>query len=248
MDRDDVILNEQIKYDHFNRSIEEEYKKKFLQNNNVDEYFDDTTFVASNNKSENKNTQIKEKSKKEKLFLYKIISPVIDLGKHFYSSLTLIYEPKLYHLSLFLTLLWGYKNIKYINKLLVHKYNDIHYQITRPDSLNSRHKAFKVLAIGGSIIPCSVIALSIYDMKKEKNNSMFIKNIESTFSQRDTNPLMPYTVKRNFSKKVQCLKERLLFFAKDLAENNNFKKLSKEYHTNINKRLNSHYFKKDKMS
>lgn len=202
MDRDDVILNEQIKYDHFNRSIEEEYKQKFLQNNKVDEYFDDTAFAASNNKSENKNTKIKEKSKKEKLFLYKIISPVIDLGKHFYSSLTLIYEPKLYHLSVFLTLLWGYKNIKYINKLLVHKYNDIHYQVTRPDSLNSRHKAFKILVIGGSIMPCSVIALSIYDMKKEKNNSMFIKNIESTFSQRNTNPFIPYIVKRNLSKKV----------------------------------------------
>ncbi|SCM23552.1 conserved Plasmodium protein, unknown function [Plasmodium chabaudi chabaudi] len=247
MDRDNAILTEQIKYDHFNKTIEEEYKKKFLQNYKVDEYIEDTTFATSN-KSENTNTQIKEKSKKEKLFLYKVISPIIDLGKHFYSSLTLIYEPKLYHLSVFLTLLWGYKNIKYINKLLVHKYNDIHYQVTRPDSLNSRHKAFKVLAIGGSVIPCSVIALSIYDMKKEKNNSMFIQNIESTFSKRNNNQLIPYTVKRNLSKKVQCLKEKLLFFAKDLAENNNFKKLSNEYHTNINKRLNSHYFKKDKMN
>ncbi|KEG02741.1 conserved Plasmodium protein, unknown function [Plasmodium vinckei vinckei] len=247
MDRDNAILSDQIKYDHFNRTIEEEYKKKFLQNYKVDEYFEDTTF-ATTNKSDNKNTQIKEKSKKEKLFLYKIISPILDLGKHFYSSLTLIYEPKLYHLSVFLTLLWGYKNIKYINKLLVHKYNDIHYQVTRPDSLNSRHKAFKVLAIGGSVIPCSIIALSIYDIKKEKNNSLFMQNIESTFSNRNTNQLIPYTVKRNLSKKVQCLKEKLLFFAKDLAENNNFKKLSNEYHTNINKRLNSHYFKKDKMN
>ncbi|CRG97918.1 conserved Plasmodium protein, unknown function [Plasmodium gallinaceum] len=237
MDKETFLLNEQIKFDKFNENVEEEYKRKFNSDSKIDGYFEDDA---------SSNLMLREKKKKEKIFLYNFISPFIDLGKHFYSSLKLIYEPKLYHLSIFLTMLWGYKNIKCINKLLFYKYNDIYYQITRPDSLNSRNKAFKTLVIGGLVIPCSFVAFSIYDMSKEKKNSLFIKNFEKPLSEKKT-IIIPYNLRRNISKKVLSLKEKTLFFAKDLAENNNFKRLSKEYHKNINKRLNKNYLKKDEL-
>ncbi|CRH00526.1 conserved Plasmodium protein, unknown function [Plasmodium relictum] len=234
MDKESFLLSEKIKFDKFNENVEEEYKKRFNSNSKIDEYFEDNISLSD------------EKKRKEKIFLYNFISPFIDLGKRFYSSLKLVYEPKLYHFSIFLTILWAYKNTKCINKLLFYKYNDIYYQITRPDSLNSRYKAFKTLVIGGLVIPCSFIAFSIYDINKEKKKFLFIKSSEEPFSKKH-NILIPYTLKRNISKKIVSLKKKTLFFAKDLAENNNFKRLSKEYHKNIDNRLRKYYIKKDEL-
>ncbi|SOV11666.1 conserved Plasmodium protein, unknown function [Plasmodium sp. gorilla clade G2] len=249
IDKNSFLLNEKIRFDKYNENVEEEYKRKYNIENKIDEYFDDNN-NSTNNSSVYSSSSLSPscstlnyKKRKEKLFLYKYISPFMDLGKRFYSSLTLIYEPKLYHLSIFLTTLWAYKNIKCINKLLIHKYNDIHYQITRPDSLNGRRKAFKVLAIGGSIIPCFFIALFIYDMKKGQTNYIQV-NRSDILSENRHNHIIPYTLKRVISHKILLLKEKVLFFAKDLAENNNFKTLSREYRKNMDKRIYKHYIKK----
>ncbi|CAD51504.1 hypothetical protein PFAG_00997 [Plasmodium falciparum Santa Lucia] len=243
VDKNSLLLNEKIRFDKYNENVEEEYKRKYNIENKIDEYFDDNNNSSGNSSVSSSSSTLSYKKRKEKLFLYKYISPFMDLGKRFYSSLTLMYEPKLYHLSIFLTTLWAYKNIKCINKLLIHKYNDIHYQITRPDSLNGRRKAFRMLALGGSIIPCFFIALFIYDMKKEQPNYILV-NRSDIPSENRTNHIIPYTLKRNISHKILLLKEKILFFAKDLAENNNFKTLSREYRKNMNKRLYKHYIKK----
>ncbi|SOV74381.1 conserved Plasmodium protein, unknown function [Plasmodium sp. gorilla clade G3] len=243
VDKNNFLLNEKIRFDKYNENAQEEYIKKYNIENKIDEYFNDINNSSSNSSICSSSSTLIYKKKKEKLFLYKYISPFIELGKRFYSSLTLIYEPKLYHLSIFLTTLWAYKNIKCINKLLIHKYNDIHYQITRPDSLNSRRKAFKVLALGGSIIPCFFISLFIYDMKKEQPYYILM-NKSNIPSENRSYHIIPYTLKRDISHKILLLKEKILFFAKDLAENNNFKTLSREYRKNMDKRLYKHYIKK----
>ncbi|GAW81417.1 hypothetical protein, conserved [Plasmodium gonderi] len=251
MEGENFFLKEKIQYDEFNKNIQEEYKKRFDVNNKIEEYFDDVPVTAPVKSSTSlyTSTSVSEKEKnnrnEKKTFLHNFMFPFIELGNKFYSSVTLIYEPKLYHLSIFMTILWAYKNIKCINKLLIHKYNDIHYQITRPDSLNSRYKAFKVLAIGGSVIPCSFIAFTIYNAYKGKTNSLHMSNYQKIITVRDTtSSLIPYTLRRDISRKLQLLKEKTLFFGKDLAENNNFKKLSKEYHRNVDKRLQRHFLKK----
>ncbi|SBT71736.1 conserved Plasmodium protein, unknown function [Plasmodium malariae] len=257
MERESFLLNEKIKFDEFNKNVEEEYKRKFCTVNRIDEYFDDNPSAQSSlstslstssstlSSASSSSSSLLERKKKENTYLYKSISPFVNLVKHFYSSVRLIYEPKIYHLSIFLTGLWAYKNIKCINKLLFYKYNDIHYQITRPDSLNSRQRAFKVLVIGGLVLPCSFITFAIFDINKSKNNSMFIKNIEKSLSEQTCTSIIPYTLRRDISKKVRAFKEKTLLFAKDLAENNNFKKLSQEYHTNVEKRLCKYNLKKD---
>lgn len=225
MDKDTFLLNEKIKFDKFNDDTEKEFLKRYNVDNKIKEYFE----------SDDKNSSSLNEEKKRKNIFYNFFSPVIDLSKRFYSSVQLIYEPKLYHLSFFLTTLWAYKNIKCVNKLLQHKYNDIFYQIIRPDSLSSRNKAFKILVVGGLTIPLCSFGFVFYDVKKRKQNSFLLNkfdNNNTSFEQKKMH-IIPYTVHRRISNSVSNFKDKVFFFAKDFAENNNFKKLSTEYHKNV---------------
>ncbi|KJP87133.1 hypothetical protein AK88_03179 [Plasmodium fragile] len=230
MERGDFYLKEQLEDDQFNRSIQNEYKQRFIVVNENEEHVEEASLEAPSGRgslSEAKQPPLKQ-----------YVSPFIDLGKRFYSSMTLLYEPKLIHLSVLLTTLWAFKSIKCINQLLIHKYADLHYQITRPDSLRSRYRAFKVLALGGSVLPASFIGFTLYDYYWGRTNSVFVPNNEGGVSpEKNTSPLIPYTLRRDISRKMRLLKERTLFFAKDLAENNNFKRLSREYHRSLDRRL-----------
>ncbi|VWU51728.1 conserved protein, unknown function [Hepatocystis sp. ex Piliocolobus tephrosceles] len=250
VDKEKNILVEKIKYNDFNNNIINKYKKIYDPKYGMDNTYmnEQTTSLSQNSNVEtttlttsdtyNSTTYDTSTEERRKPPLHNLIHPFISLGKNMYSSLTLIYEPKLYHLSIFLTTLWACKNIKYINKLLFYKYNDLQYQITRPDSLNTRLKAFKTLAIGGSIIPLSFISLCIYDMNvKKKKDGLLIQKVHESLLEKNKSVVIPYTLRRNIALKMNSLKERTLFFAKSLAENNSFKKVSTEYYKNIEKRL-----------
>ncbi|SBT73272.1 conserved Plasmodium protein, unknown function [Plasmodium ovale] len=251
-----LLLREKIKHDEFNRDAEEQYRRKFRTEISHSSHAGDTSKetmqeVTSHTKLDIApdigNVTVPQEGRLKKGVLYNLVNPMMDLGKHFYASLTLIYEPKLYHLSILLSMLWAYKNVKCINKVLFYKYNDIHYQIVRPDSLNSRSRAFKILAIGGSILPCSFISLTIYDINKGEKKSLFVHTVEKSLSQRSATTHIPYTLRRDISRKVRCLKEKMLFFARDLAKNNRLKRLSEEYHRSIDKRLQRYFPTRDQL-
>ncbi|ANQ08594.1 Uncharacterized protein PCOAH_00030250 [Plasmodium coatneyi] len=239
MERGHFYLKEQLENDQFNRSIQEEYKQRFGIATKNDDHVEETLVDAPSRRG--------APTEAKKPPLQKYVSPFIDLGKRFYSSLTLFYEPKLIHLSILLTTLWAFKSIKCINQLLIHKYADLHYQITRPDSLRSRYKAFKVLALGGSVLPGCFIGFSLYDFYWGRTNSVLIPKNEGSSPGKNASPLIPYTLRRDISRKMRLLKEKTLFFAKDLAENNNLKRLSKEYHRSLDRRLHGLSVKKDPM-
>ncbi|SCQ16524.1 conserved Plasmodium protein, unknown function [Plasmodium ovale] len=253
---EELLLREEIKHDDFNRDAEEQYRRKFRTEMLHSSHSGDTSketmqevtsHTALDIAPDIANVTVPQEGRLKKGVLYNLVNPMMDLGRHFYASLTLIYEPKLYHLSIFLTMLWAYKNVKCINKVLFYKYNDIHYQIVRPDSLNSRSRAFKILAIGGSILPCSFISLTIYDINKGEKDSVFVHTVGKSLSQRGVTTHIPYTLRRDISRKVRCLKEKTLFFARDLAQNNRLKRLSEEYHRSIDKRLQRYFPTRDQL-
>ncbi|GAB66927.1 hypothetical protein PCYB_102770 [Plasmodium cynomolgi strain B] len=239
MERNHFYLKEQLENDQFNKNIQDEYKQRFGVDTKKDQYVEEVSVEDLSRRSTL--TEVKKPP------LHQYIYPFIDLGKKFYSSLTLFYEPKLIHLSILLTTLWAFKNIKCINQLLIHKYADLHYQITRPDSLSSRYRAFKVLALGGSVLPGCVIGFTMYDFYWGRTNSVLVPNNEGASQARSASPLIPYTLRRDISRKMRLLKEKTFFFAKDLAENNNFKRLSREYHRSLDRRLHGLSEKKGPM-
>ncbi|CAG9474963.1 unnamed protein product [Plasmodium vivax] len=244
MERRHFYLEEQLQNDQFNRRVQDEYRQRFgvappkgqqMEELSVDASLD-ASLDASVESPPRRGTLTEERKKRDPP-LKKYIAPFIDLGKRFYSSVTLLYEPKLTHLSILLTTLWAFKNVKSINQLLIHKYADVHYQITRPDSLRSRCRAFKVLALGGSVLPGGVIGFALYDFYWGRTNAALVANNGGASPARSASPLIPYSLRRDLSRKMRLLKEKTLFFAKDLAGNNNFKRLSREYHRGLDRRL-----------
>lgn len=228
-DKELFFLSEKIRFDKFNEKVEKEFQERYKVDNRINEYFS----------TDSTNSYSIGEERKRKSYLFKFVSPLIDLSRRFYATVQLIYEPKLYHFSFFLMTLWAYKNIKCINKLLHYKYNDIFYQVIRPDSLSSRNKAFKILVLGGLTIPVSSLTFVLYDMNKTKKNS-FLKNTFDTtnaISEKKKNPFIPYTLRRRIANNIYNFKDKIFITAKDFAENNNFKKLSTEYHKNIDQRI-----------
>ncbi|EUD68262.1 hypothetical protein C922_01281 [Plasmodium inui San Antonio 1] len=249
MERGHFYLKEQLENDQFNRTIQDEYRKRYGGVTKKEQYVEEkTSMKASVEASPDDPSRRAPLTEAKKPPLHQYISPFIELAKRFYSSLTLLYEPKLIHFSILLTTLWGFKSIKCINQLLVHKYADLHYQITRPDSLSSRYRAFKVLALGGSVVPGCFIGFTLYDLYWGRNNSVLVPHNEGASPGRSSvSPLIPYTLRRDISRKMRLLKEKTLFFAKDLAENNNFRRLSREYHRSLDRRLHGLSGKKGPM-
>ncbi|CAA9988697.1 conserved Plasmodium protein, unknown function [Plasmodium knowlesi strain H] len=239
MEKGQFYLKEQLENDEFNRSIQDQYKRRFGVVTKNDEHMEEASVDSSSKRD--------TLSQPKKPPFQHYVSPFIELGKRFYLTLTIFYEPKLIHMSILLTTLWAFKSIKCINQLLVHKYGDLHYQITRPDSLRSRYKAFKVLALGGSVLPGCFIGFTLYDFYWGGTKSVLIPNNEGGSAARSGSPLIPYTLRRDISRKMRLLKEKTLFFAKDLAENNNLKRLSTEYHKGLDRRLHGLSGKKGPM-
>ncbi|KAL8431150.1 hypothetical protein ACSSS7_005468 [Eimeria intestinalis] len=59
-----------------------------------------------------------------------------------------------------LTGIWGWRAGRSVERVIAARYSDIAYQIRRPDALSTRITAFKVLVLGGLVLPCSAVAVA----------------------------------------------------------------------------------------
>ncbi|KAL8455785.1 hypothetical protein Emag_000359 [Eimeria magna] len=59
-----------------------------------------------------------------------------------------------------LTGIWGWRAGRSVERVIAARYSDIAYQIRRPDALSARITAFKVLVLGGLVLPGSAVAVA----------------------------------------------------------------------------------------
>lgn len=59
-----------------------------------------------------------------------------------------------------LTCIWGWRAGRSIERVVARRYSDIAYQIRRPDALSARISAFKVLVLGGLVVPGSAVVFA----------------------------------------------------------------------------------------
>ncbi|KAL8271952.1 hypothetical protein Esti_004076 [Eimeria stiedai] len=59
-----------------------------------------------------------------------------------------------------LTGIWGWRAGRSVERVIAGRYSDIAYQIRRPDALSARITAFKVLVLGGLVLPGSAVAVA----------------------------------------------------------------------------------------
>lgn len=64
-----------------------------------------------------------------------------------------------------LTCIWGWRAGRSIERVVARRYSDIAYQIRRPDALSARINAFKVLVLGGLVVPGSAIAFACWQCR-----------------------------------------------------------------------------------
>ncbi|KAL8449822.1 hypothetical protein Emed_002785 [Eimeria media] len=63
-------------------------------------------------------------------------------------------------LAVGLTGIWGWRAGRSVERVIAARYSDIAYQIRRPDALSARITAFKVLVLGGLVLPGSAVAVA----------------------------------------------------------------------------------------
>lgn len=64
-----------------------------------------------------------------------------------------------------LTGIWGWRAGRSVERVVAGRYSDITYQIRRPDALSARINAFKVLVLGGLVVPGSAVAVASWRLQ-----------------------------------------------------------------------------------
>lgn len=74
-------------------------------------------------------------------------------GQRFFSFMDQFPKPTVLQVTAVVTLLWGFRFLRSVNRLMERRYSDIAYQILRPDVLRNRVSALKYFGTGLMVIP-----------------------------------------------------------------------------------------------
>lgn len=111
--------------------------------------------------------------------------------------------------------IWGWRAGRSIERVIARRYSDIAYQIRRPDSLSARITAFKVLVLGGLVVPGSAVAVASWQSRlqtsqptsvvpdsQERHLTRALTNVPESPSQTSLAVAMPLPVQAELRRMV----------------------------------------------